>query len=282
MHDGQGRADSVRRRYARSETIRRLRAMISSGEYEVGERLGSERALATQLDISRADLRLALASLEASHEIRRIIGRGGGILVSDSRLERNINTVESLPIIARRQGLLVSSQVLSASIATASRSDMRRLELKETPASIYDIVRLRFIDETPLSLEISHLPAQTFPMLLTRDLTESFYTIFERDYDVRPHIVDETVEPMLCNAEESRLLQVPECTPVVRIRRIARDVDGRPFERATDVYVASRVRFTMHHSGYVRLSATAREQKEPGGPEQSEKPGNPETNPREH
>ncbi|MCH3973925.1 MULTISPECIES: GntR family transcriptional regulator [Bifidobacterium] len=274
MHDGQGRAGSVRRRYAHSETIRRLRAIIGSGEYEIGERLGSERALAAQLDISRADLRLALASLETTHEIRRTIGRGGGILVSDSRLERNINTVESLPIIARRQGFLVSSQVLSASIATASSSDMRRLELKETPASIYDIVRLRFIDETPLSLEISHLPAQTFPMLLTRDLTESFYTIFERDYDVRPCIVDETVEPMLCNAKEARLLQVPEGTPVVRIRRIARDVDGKPFERATDVYIASRVRFTMHHSGYVRLSATAKEARE------TKEPNEPESNPR--
>lgn len=125
--------------------------------------------------------------------------------MSDGRLERNINTVESLPTIARRQGMRVSSKVLQAVIAPASPSDIRLLKLPGEHPMVYDITRLRYIEDQPLSLERSHLPAYLFPMFLTRDPTTPFYTMFER---------------------------------------------------AIDVYVADRMRFTMHHSGYVRLSTT--------------------------
>lgn len=96
------RIDAGQGRLATSELVYRIRALIRDQELQPGERLGSERALAQSLGISRSDLRMALAVLEASHEVIRKIGRAGGIVVSDGRLERNINTVESLPTIARR------------------------------------------------------------------------------------------------------------------------------------------------------------------------------------
>jgi GntR family transcriptional regulator len=93
-------------------------------------------------------------------------------------------------------------------------------------------------------------------MFLTRDLTTPFYTMFERDYDVRPYSVDETLESVVGDAQENELLEIEPETPLMRIHRIAFTAEGTPFERAIDVYVADRMRFTMHHSGYVRLSAT--------------------------
>ena len=112
-----------RTRSATSELVYRIRARIREQELLPGEKLGSERALADSLGVSRSDLRNALTVLESDHEIIRKIGRAGGIVISDGRLERNINTVESLPTIARRQGMRVSSKVLQAVIAPASVSD---------------------------------------------------------------------------------------------------------------------------------------------------------------
>lgn len=256
------------RRAMRSDNIRLLRTLIQERELLPGERLGSEREIASQLGVTRADLRLALAALESSHEVLRRIGRGGGIIIADSRLERNINTVESLPIIARRQGLILKSDVVSAVIAPASPSDIRLLELDEYVSddvkNIYDVTRLRHVDGSPLSLEISHLPCDLFPAFLTKDLTTSFYARFSEDYGIHPSVVDETLESIEATAQQADLLRVQEGTPLMRIRRVARTESGRPFERATDVYIASRMRFTMHHSGYVRLSATAPQQASKG------------------
>jgi GntR family transcriptional regulator len=252
----------------RSDTLRLLRTVIQERELLPGERLGSERQIASQLGVTRADLRIALAALESSHEVLRRIGRGGGIIVSDSRLERNINTVESLPIIARRQGRILKSDVVSAMIAPATCSDVRLLGLDRVASgalrNIFDITRVRYVDGTPLSLEISHLPADLFPGFLTKDLTTSFYARFADEYGIHPAVVDETLESIIPSKRQAELLRVDEGTPLMRIRRVARTQEGRPFERATDVYVASRMRFTMHHSGYVRLSATVPQEPKQG------------------
>ena len=130
------------------------------------------------------------------------------------------------------------------------------LELQDEQDTIYSIQRLRLIEGTPLSLEISHLPCDLFPMFLTKNLTAPFYTMFEHEYDVHPAGVDEVLEPTRADVRHAELLQVPVNTPLIRLRRVARSSTGRPFERATDVYIANRMRFTMHHLGYVRLSAT--------------------------
>ena len=82
-----------RTRSATSELVYRIRARIREQELLPGEKLGSERALADSLGVSRSDLRNALTVLESDHEIIRKIGRAGGIVISDGRLERNINTV---------------------------------------------------------------------------------------------------------------------------------------------------------------------------------------------
>ncbi|RSX52810.1 GntR family transcriptional regulator [Bifidobacterium goeldii] len=237
------------------QLAQRLRVMIRERELKPGERLGAERDLAARLEVTRYDLRTALAILERSHEISRKIGRGGGIVVSDNRLERNINTLESLPVIARRQGLEITSKVIQASITPASPSDIRLLSLREPNPTVYEIVRLRYLNGTPLSIETNHLPVLLFPDLLSRDLTTPFYGIFERFYDVHPMNVDETLESVLASPEESQLLGVTNATPLIQIQRVALDQAARPFERAIEIFLADRIRFTMHHSGYVRLSA---------------------------
>lgn len=253
MMDGE---EAGRTRMATSELAHRIRTLIREQELQSGERLGSERALAKSLGVSRSDLRAALAVLESSHEVIRKIGRAGGTIISDGRLERNINTMESLPTIARRQGMRVSSKVLQAVIAPASPSDTRLLKLPGEHPVIYDITRLRYIEDRPLSLEKTHLPAYLFPQFLTRDLTMPFYNMFEREYGIRPCTVDETLESVVCDEHENELLDIDPGTPLIRIHRIAYAAGGRPFERAADMYIADQMRFTMHHSGYVRLSAT--------------------------
>ncbi|NMN00220.1 GntR family transcriptional regulator [Bifidobacterium sp. DSM 109958] len=254
------------RRPSVDEIVHRIRAMIRDRELEPGEKMGSERGLAAEFGVSRFELRLALTQLESRHEVIRKIGRGGGIVVADDRLERNFNTSESLPVIARRQGFDLRSSVLRAVITPASPSDARLLELGGPAPTIYDITRLRFIDDGPLSVETSHLPADLFPQFPTHDLTQPFYTMFERYYDVHPAVVDETMETVEADARLAELLGVEIGAPVVRVRRITRDTRGRPCERAMDCYRADRIRFTMRHSGYVRLSATRRDGRdEPDG-----------------
>jgi GntR family transcriptional regulator, transcriptional repressor for pyruvate dehydrogenase complex len=68
---------------ASENAARHLRALIFSSELGPGDRLPSERGLATQLGISRMTLRLALKSLESDGLIITSRGAHGGSRVAD-------------------------------------------------------------------------------------------------------------------------------------------------------------------------------------------------------
>ncbi|EFA22723.1 GntR family transcriptional regulator [Bifidobacterium gallicum] len=238
------------------ELVRRLRAHIRDNGFMPGEKVSSERALAERYGISRAQLRRALAVLESQREIVRRIGRGGGIVVADGKLERNLNTAESLPEIARRQGWMLTSKPLTSALIAADQSDVRLLRLGDGRHTVLSMTRLRLLDGEPLSVEENHLPAQLFPGFAQLDLTRPFYALFAEHYGLRVHAVDETLECVTAGARESKLLNVTPGTCLLKIHRLAYAPDGTPLERASDIYRADRVRVTMHHSGYLRLSAT--------------------------
>ncbi|PAU69785.1 4-aminobutyrate aminotransferase [Bifidobacterium italicum] len=65
-----------------------------------------------------------------------------------------------------------------------------------------------------------------------------------------------TLDVTAADTDQAALLGAAEGTPLLCIHRIAADAYGVPCERAVDTYLADRMRFTMHHSGFVRLSAT--------------------------
>lgn len=245
-------------RIASSEVVYKIRALIRDQELMPGERLGSERALAQLFGITRSDLRIALAQMESQHEIVRKIGRAGGIVVSDGKIERNLNTIESLPIIARRQGWRITSQVISASIQTATPADARILQLPGASPKVFHIVRLRNVNDEPLSIEHTFLPAALFPGFLEHDVSQSLYTLFEQLYDVRVKFADETLQVITANDNESQYLNIPADSSLFMVHRIAYTAQGVPIERGIDRYRTDRIRFTMNHSGYVRLSATER------------------------
>ena len=60
----------------------RLRELVESGEYKVGDRLPPERELAEMLDVSRPTVREALIALEVEGRVRMRVGSGGVIFVT--------------------------------------------------------------------------------------------------------------------------------------------------------------------------------------------------------
>lgn len=238
----------TRTRLPREEVVRRLRTLIARRQLLPGEKVGTERALAEAFGISRSDLRLALAQLESTNEIARRIGRNGGVVVSDGRLECGLNTLESLAHMAWRQGFAFGCALLRAAVMPANGADMRILRLPADRPTVYAVRRLRMLDGVPLSVETSRIPAHRFPGFLDCDLEAPFYEQFERRYCVRAKSVEETLDcaaapPGLCET-----LGIDAGSHVLRVRRVTYDDAGRPCERSMDLYAPERVRFTMRES----------------------------------
>lgn len=226
----------------------RLRALLRSEELRPGERVGDERSLAAGLGVPRAALRTALAALEDEGAIRRTIGRAGGVLVADGRIERHLNTTESLPVIARYQGIEVTTVVLRAALAVAGPRERRLLNLEEG-ARVHHLLRLRSAGGQPLSIEASVLPADLFPGLAEQDLS-SLYSTLRTVYGVWPSYSDETLEVEAASPADAELLGVPAGTPAIRVHRAATGQRGRPIEVGEEVFLADRMRFHLRRYGH--------------------------------
>lgn len=221
--------------------------MIREGEYHPGERIGSERALAVALGVSRERLRQALDELEREHVVRRATGRTGGIFADDGRLQRRLNTIEGVPALLRQQGRQLETRVIHCRVALASPYERRALGLQPGQGVIF-LLRARFVDGESWSLESSTLPAERFPGLPEADLSHSLYGILHKDFGVQPTVAKETLDVRYADAEQAHLLRVHEGHALVEIWRTTYDQSDLPFEIGHDFFRGDRTR--IHTRSY--------------------------------
>jgi GntR family transcriptional regulator len=206
---------------------RELQEQIDAGRWQPGQRLGSERSLATELGVSRSSLRQALAMMEEAGAVRRVVGRGGGTFVSHQKIDRDLSHIRSVPELLSAQGITAGTRILSTGTAPAAAATSEALEL-EPGQLVYAIVRIRLADGAPISLEHAWLPLALFPGLLDFQLGGSLYGLLGEHFSIEPRETTERGDPLLS------------------ITRVTRGADGTPFEHSHDLFRADRTRIVVH------------------------------------
>ncbi|MGA1811036.1 GntR family transcriptional regulator [Frondihabitans sp. 4ASC-45] len=231
-----------------SELSSRIQRLIARSELRVGDRIGSERAMAEQFGVPRSALREALEELEAASLIRRTMGRTGGVFVADGKIERQLNTIMGVPDMLRQQGFVSTTQVLSEGIGLATPSEQRSLALADGD-NVFRMRRRRDAAGTPLSLDTMVLPMRLLPGFQDRDHTESVYRILARDYRIEMAQADETIDVTPATAEQAAILGVAEGAPLFEIWRITFDAADTPVEFSHDFFRTDRTRISLRRYG---------------------------------
>ena len=95
-----------------------------------------------------------------------------------------------------------------------------------------------------MSIDTSHLPARRFPGLrkqLERQL--SLYETLRLAYGIQLTEAEETIETVLADPHDARLLGVDPGLPLLLLSRHAYDVTGEPVEWAQSWYRGDRYKF---------------------------------------
>lgn len=218
--------------------------IISAETLRPGDRLGTERELATRLSVSRSTLRQVLAVLAQTGVVRRVPGRAGGTFMAQAKVDRDLSEVVGLPEYLRRQGFVAGTRTLSATITNADGLIADRLSVP-TRSFVIDIVRIRLADGIPLSLERAMFPADMFPGLLDLPLGGSIYDLLSEHYGVSPDDVVEHLEVAEAADSEAAALGVAVGAPLLAISRTSSTADGRVFEWSYDLFRSDRTRVTF-------------------------------------
>ncbi|MQA09151.1 MAG: UTRA domain-containing protein [Pseudonocardiaceae bacterium] len=228
---------------------------ITRGTLSPGDKFPGERDFAARIGVSRMTLRQALATLEQRGVLARGTGRAGGAVVVEPKIECDLTGVAGFTEQMRRAHLRAGARLLSASAVPANGliADELRVPAGDT---VYEIVRVRSAESTPLALERSYFPARHLPDLLERRLTGSLYNLLRKHYALEPQTAVELLEPFRAGEEEAERLEIEVDDPLMLIQRTAYSSAGLPVEFARDLFRADRIRI-MVRSGLQNKAATS-------------------------
>jgi GntR family transcriptional regulator len=219
-----------------------IRGKIEAKEWVVGDQIPTEQQLGQQFGVSRITVVKAVSRLVDEGFLRKEQGRG--TFVTGVALVPEPLTLRSFTEEMRDRGLQPGSTILEKIAAEPSRRLQDRLEL-EPGQKVFRLVRLLLANGQPMGLHRTYLPCHRFPDVLDFIIPNvSLYATLRAHYGVEPESGIETYSAIQLDAQECRLLDVPEGSPAFSVERQT-FADGSPFEFVTALMRSDQFHYTV-------------------------------------
>jgi GntR family transcriptional regulator len=207
---------------------------------EAGSPVPPERELARHYGTSRTTIRQALAELVVEGRLLRMQGKG--TFVAKPKVAQVLE-LASYTEGMRAHGLHPQTKILDLGYVAADEELASRLRIR-VGGRVLRIHRLRLADGEPMSIDTSHLAARRFPGLRKElERHRSLYETLQTEYGIQLAEAEETIETVLADPHDARLLGVDPGLPLLLLSRHALDVNGEPVEFAQSWYRGDRYKF---------------------------------------
>lgn len=217
-----------------------LRREISSGVLAPGQPIPSEAELGARFETSRGPVRQALGILRDEGLISS--GRGRRSVVLETVPVQPFDVALSFTQWCREVGMEPGqrTQSVERGWATAAQADSLEIE-PEDP--IVEVLRLRLADGVPIMLERLCYAYEVGRHVLNFDPDSG--SIYEHlaASGVDMHHATRLLDAVGADETDARLLEVPEGSPLMRLRRRAFTMEGTPIEWSDDRYLPGHASF---------------------------------------
>lgn len=180
---------------------------VKNKEFDVGERLPSERELAEYHNISRMTVKKAVDILvDNGYLIRK---QGSGTFVTDYQESYSISPLLSFTKEMEKKGLNYTTKILNF---TEIKDQNIAAKMNLNPeAALLKLERLRLIENKPFLLENTYLAADNFLNLKKDELeNNSLYKIIKDKYNIQLSNAEAEVEAVIFDSNIAGKMQVKE------------------------------------------------------------------------
>ncbi|WP_029278509.1 GntR family transcriptional regulator [Carnobacterium jeotgali] len=208
-----------------------LRKQITRGDYPKGGQLPNQNELAEKFVTSRVTIKKALDLLSIEGLVFSIQGSG-------TYVKKNIRQLSETGIkIGQNIGLThqigeqteLVNKVLAFNVRFPRDEECKYLMIKkESP--VYEIKRLRVINNKPYSVEYSLLPVELVPNITLGILEHSVYDYIRQDVGLIFGGNQQFIKAAPPNDEDRQYLSCKDNEPVLEVTKIMFLENGRPFE----------------------------------------------------
>lgn len=212
---------------------------LEAGEWAPGAAIPSELELAERFNVSQGTVRKAIDEMASENMLVR--RQGKGTFVSTHNDPRSFyRFLRLMP----DEGAPMQSKSLPIACANIAADEaMAKVLHIAIGDPVVHVRRLLSFDGTPVVLDDLYLVGELFrgmtlEALIARE--RSLYSTFEEVYGVRMLRAEERLRAIAADAEASKLLGVPEGSPLLQVERVAFTYGDRPVEWRRGRYHTSR------------------------------------------
>jgi len=223
-----------------------LRDKIDNADLSVDQMIPSENELSKQYNLSRMTVRNVIVRLVNDGLLYRVPGKGTFVAPT------KITTVPLTRMGIREQliamGYETDTTVVEKKIEGASKRIAEYLEIAEDDP-VYVLIRLRYVNNEPLSLHTSYMPVEKFNDLYQSNLEkEPLCYILDKRYGLIAKRGIETLESVGTDSRESKLLGVKKGFHMLLLKYLLYSQYDSPFEYSKVLFRGDKIklRFEFH------------------------------------
>lgn len=222
-----------------------IRQRIEEGEFSEQDAIPSERQLEEQFNLSRPTIRQAIDLLERQGFVYRVHGRG--TFVSPRKLQMGMQELTSFSEDMRSRGLEPGQQMLAFGLVLPSKKAAAQLAISDPKQKVLRIKRLRTGNEEPIGIQDSYLALPEGQEITLEEMQDygSIYAILQNKFGIFPTEAEDTLEVTLATIEESKLLQIPEGSPLLLSVRTLWSQDRQAIEYVRILYRGDRYKYLV-------------------------------------
>jgi GntR family transcriptional regulator len=188
---------------------------IQGGSLKPASPVPSENEIIEKYRVSNTTARKALHELEKGGWVTRV--KGKGTFVRDQTVVRAINRIFGFTKNMVEAGRKPTTKLIGFHLRNDDHSQIingREFTLK---GPFCEIERIRYADNVPMMRETRYISLQLCPDIQRRNLEQSLYTTFEKDYGLHLTEINQMLSAVLLQGAALKPFQVEKPIPAFRV-----------------------------------------------------------------
>ncbi|WP_408605791.1 GntR family transcriptional regulator [Carnobacterium pleistocenium] len=208
-----------------------IRDRITDGTYKVESLIPDQVSLSEEFKVSRMTIKKALDILALEGLIYRQRGSGTFVMKNSPLNKENAAVNEYDGLTKQMKGHKIESKIIKFTVEFPDEEIMQHLMIEKS-VPVYNLIRLRIIDDKPYVLEHTYMPTD-----LTTGLTEdiikgSIYEYIHDELKIKFTGAYRKIRADKSSKYDQEYLDCGVNDPVLEVEQIVYLKDGRPFEHS--------------------------------------------------
>ena len=221
-----------------------IREMIETDQLQEGSQLMPEREICKLQGISRMTVNKAILTLVNEGLLSR--KQGSGTVVAPRKKKHRYEKLEGFTDIMNKKGYKVRNELLLFELSAQNNEIGQRIQLTDTDALVYQIERVRYIEDDAFVIETVYLNYLMCPDLNQELVKEkSLYQLYRDRYEHKIIRAEQSIKPVMITKEQAKLLNALPNTLALQIDRTVYTDKEEVMEYTSSIFMTNHHEFEI-------------------------------------